>query len=240
MNDSTIVPLYQQVKEDIKAAIHNGKYKAKEKIPPEPALSAEYSVSRITIRRAVEELCSEGYLIKMQGRGTFVSTPRIHRKFTSTSKVESFSTTCLNQGMKPGARVVDRKIVPVRQDEKEFFGLKDDALLVYVERVRTADDLPIFLENLFLPYEEYRALLADDLTDISIFERIQEISGKFPMETVRKTLEITKATAEQSQQLGISLGEPLFFLNSYFVDKEQQPVCIGRQYYIGSRYMFEL
>lgn len=240
MNDSAIVPLYQQVKEDIKEAIHNGKYKPKEKIPSEPILSAEYSVSRITIRRAVEELCSEGYLIKMQGRGTFVSKPRIHRKFTSTNKVESFSDTCKEQGMAAGARVLDCKIVPARQDEINFFHLDPDALLVYVERVRTADGLPIFLENVFLPYEEYKGLLEMNLTDRSIFRTIREISGKFPAYTTKKTLEITKASAEQSQNLGISLGEPLFFLNSYFIDEKGNPVCIGRQYYIGSRYMFEL
>ena len=73
INDSAVVPLYQQVKDDIRAAIESGKYKTNEKIPPEPELSAEYSVSRITVRRAVEELCAEGYLVKMQGRGTFVS-----------------------------------------------------------------------------------------------------------------------------------------------------------------------
>jgi GntR family transcriptional regulator len=78
--DHVALPLYQQVKEDIKAAIENGRYKPQEKIPAEPELSAEYSVSRITVRRAIEELCSEGYLVKMQGRGTFVSSPRIHRK----------------------------------------------------------------------------------------------------------------------------------------------------------------
>ena len=74
MNERTAVPLYMQIKEDIKAAIQQGVYKAKEKIPTEPELSAEYSVSRITVRRAIEELCGEGYLIKRQGLGTFVST----------------------------------------------------------------------------------------------------------------------------------------------------------------------
>ena len=59
INDSAVVPLYQQVKDDIRAAIESGKYKTNEKIPPEPELSAEYSVSRITVRRAVEELCAE-------------------------------------------------------------------------------------------------------------------------------------------------------------------------------------
>ena len=54
MPDSNVVPLYQQIKEDIKAAIEGGKYKPNEKIPAEPELSAEYSISLITVRRAVE------------------------------------------------------------------------------------------------------------------------------------------------------------------------------------------
>ena len=115
INDSAVVPLYQQVKDDIRAAIESGKYKTNEKIPPEPELSAEYSVSRITVRRAVEELCAEGYLVKMQGRGTFVSKPRIHRKFTSGRGTASFTETCKENGMVPGARLLNRQIVPVRK-----------------------------------------------------------------------------------------------------------------------------
>ena len=91
MAEMVSVPLYQQIKEDIKAAIQSGKYKPKEKIPPEPALSEEYSVSRITVRRAVEELCSEGYMTKMQGRGTFVYTKRIKRKYTGDDNVEGYT-----------------------------------------------------------------------------------------------------------------------------------------------------
>ena len=110
INDSAVVPLYQQVKDDIRAAIESGKYKTNEKIPPEPELSAEYSVSRITVRRAVEELCAEGYLVKMQGRGTFVSKPRIHRKFTSGRGAASFTEICKENGMVPGARLLNRQI----------------------------------------------------------------------------------------------------------------------------------
>ncbi len=62
--------------------------KTNEKIPPEPELSAEYSVSRITVRRAVEELCAEGYLVKNAGAGgTFVSKPRIHRKLPAAEEL---------------------------------------------------------------------------------------------------------------------------------------------------------
>ena len=48
-----------------------------------------------------------------------------------------------------------------------------------------------------------------------------------------------RATAEQAQLLNLSLGEPLLYLNAYFHDQYDHPLCIGRQYYIGSRYMFE-
>lgn len=239
INDSAVVPLYQQVKDDIRAAIESGKYKTNEKIPPEPELSAEYSVSRITVRRAVEELCAEGYLVKMQGRGTFVSKPRIHRKFTSGRGAASFTETCKENGMVPGARLLNRQIVPVRKDEEAFFHVGPDALLIYIQRLRTADGQPIFLENLFLPYEPYKSLMSENLNDVSMFDAIERISGLRPATTSCQRIEAVRASAEQAQLLNLSLGEPLLYLNAYFHDQYDHPLCIGRQYYIGSRYMFE-
>lgn len=240
MPENNLVPLYQQVKEDIKAAIESGKYKPKEKIPAEPELSAEYSVSRITVRRAVEELCNEGYLVKMQGRGTFVSTPRIHRKMAGGNRMESFSKTCRDTGMTPGARLLDRQIVPMRADEREFFGSDEDGLLLYIQRVRTADGQPIFEENLFFPYDEFKELMHAEWNDTSAFANIHTVSGRWSDDTQRRTIEVTRASAEQAQTLNVPLGDPLLFMNVYFLDQQRKPLCIGRQYYVGSRYMFEL
>ena len=225
MPENTCVPLYQQIKEDIKSAIERGKYKPKEKIPPEPELSAEYSVSRITVRRAVEELCNEGYLVKMQGRGTFVSTPRIHRKMTGGNRMESFSKTCREYGMEPGARLLDRKIVPVREDEKAFWGCEEETLLLYIQRVGTADVIPLMQANWY---------------NTSAFAAIEEVGGRRVTDTSRRTIEIARASSEQASALNVPLGEPLLFLNCYFIDQNQKPLCIGRQYYVGSRYMFEM
>lgn len=240
MRENVYVPLYQQVKEDIKTAIENGKYKTKERIPSEQELSAEYSVSRITIRRAVEELCGEGYLTKMQGRGTFVSSPRIHRKISASNRLESFTKSCQDNGMTAGAKLLDRKIVPARQDESEFLGLAPDELLLYIQRLRTADNLPVFIENIFLPYTHYKDLMNMSLENNSIFSVIADVCGQQVSDTSRRTIEIARASAEQAQQLSVPLGEPLLHLNCYFVDQNGRPICIGRQYYIGSRYMLEM
>jgi GntR family transcriptional regulator len=109
-----------------------------------------------------------------------------------------------------------------------------------VERLRTADNLPIFLENMFFPYQTYRGLMTEDLNNRSIFQVMKQIDGRTVNDTSRRTLEIAKASPKQAQKLGISTGEPLLFMNCYFIDQEGHPLCIGRQYYVGSRYMFEL
>ena len=85
MDDAS--PLFEQIKEDIKSKIQRGIYSPGAKIPTEVELIAEYDVSRITIRRAVEELCKEGYLEKNQGRGTYVKNKKIFRKITSIFQI---------------------------------------------------------------------------------------------------------------------------------------------------------
>ena len=77
-------------------------------------------------------------------------------------------------------------------------------------------------------------------SDCSAFALIEEVGGRRIADTSRRTIEIARASAEQAQALGVPAGEPLLFMNCYFVDQNQKPVCIGRQYYVGSRYMFEL
>ena len=141
--------------------------------------------------------------------------------------------------MVPGARLLNRQIVPVRKDEEAFFHVGSDALLIYIQRLRTADGQPIFLENLFLPYEPYKNLMSENLNDVSMFDAIERISGLRPATAGRQRIEAVRATAEQAQLLNLSLGEPLLYLNAYFHDQYDHPLCIGRQYYIGSRYMFE-
>lgn len=235
-----VTPLYQQIFGEIKAEIDRGDYVPEEKIPSEAELSQKYGVSRITVRRAIEELCAAGYLVKHQGRGTFVSTPRINRCLLQTENAQSFTRVCVENGMTAGAHVVDRQIVPARPDEAEFLGLDVDALLLYIQRIRTADGQPIFEENVFLPYEGYQELRTRSLEDASLFDAIAEVGGRRPVHTPYRTVEAVRATSAQASRLAISANDPLLLLNVNFADEQGEPVCIGRQYYVGSRYRFVL
>lgn len=233
--------LYQQIYEDIRSSIEMGTYKPGDKIPSEQELCGEFGASRITVRRAVEELCNNGFLIKRQGIGTFVSKTRFSRQLRRTGNgLVSFTTLCREQGLVPGAKLIDRQIVPIRGDEQRFFGLGSDALLLYVHRVRTADDVPIYEENIFLPYEEHRGLMSAELTDVSIFDAIEGVSGRRPVTNNHLTIEAVAASQEQASLLQVPAKAPLLYMNSFFLDSDDKPIAIARQYYVGSRYAFDV
>lgn len=142
---------------------------------------------------------------------------------TGGNKMESFSKTCRESGMVPGARLLDRKIVPVREDEKAFFGCSEDDLLLYIKRVRTADGRPIFEENLFFPYQEFKSLMQMEWNDTSAFETIRGLTGRWPVDTAHRTIEVTRASAEQAQELNVPGRSAAFPERLFFGPERQTP-----------------
>lgn len=240
LSEGALTPLYQQVMDDIKDNIESGRYREGEKIPSETELSQAYSVSRITIRRAVEELSEEGYLTKRQGKGTFVNRPKLARKIFQTSEVQSFTQTCREAGRVPGARLLGCETTDARPAEREFLGLPEGARLVHVKRLRTADGIPIMVENNFFPLDGFAFLLNARLEDCSIFDLVASETGRRPEGDDLCTLEIVRAGSDVARHLGVPMGEPLFYEHVNFVDGEGRPLLIGKQYIVGSLFVFSI
>lgn len=237
LDDNSLTPLYQQVLEDIKAAITAGVYLPGNRIPSEPELSELYSVSRVTVRRAIEELVGEGYLTRRQGKGTYVNERKMARKLRQTSEVQSFTDLCASMGMTAGAHVLERRIVPARSEEQRFFG-PSCSQLVFVSRVRTADGVPIMEEDNYLPLEGFSFLLDAQLEDVSIFGLIRDTTGREIAHNSESTIEIALASAAMAQTLKIGPGDPLFYEHVLFTDQNGLPTCVSKKYLVGSRYLF--
>ena len=238
--DVPAVPLYQQVMDDLKGEIARGVYPAGSRIPSEMELAKSYGVGRITVRRAIEELSRAGYLSRQQGRGTFVCAPKLKRKIRQKDDVQSFSDACRVNGMEPGARVISRKILPADSTEAQFFGVPVGTDLICVERVRTADGVPVMLENNIYVYEDNAYLSTAPLSNQSIFEFVRNQTGRMPAFTDPCTLEIACASPEVARLLAVPVGEPLFYMEAFFFDEQRRPFIIGRQRIVGSRYVFDI
>ena len=237
------IPLYQQVIDIIKNEINSGAYKAGARIPNEFELAESYKVGRVTVRRAIEELVQQGYLTKRQGKGTFVNAPKLKRKIRQKGDVQSFTEGCAANDMVPGARLVSRTVVAATHEDAAFFGVEPGCELILVERVRTADGIPVMLENnaFVLADHPYLQTLADeDLTDNSIFALVAEHSGRAPLKSDPCTVEIALADAQVALLLEVPVGEPLFYMEAYFTDEDERPLLLGRQKIVGSRYVFDI
>ncbi len=211
--DVSLTPLFQQVMDSIKDDVDSGKYQTGDRIPSEDELSEMFSVSRITVRRAVSELVDRGYLTKVRGKGTFVNRPKLARKICQTSEIQSFTETCAEAGRVAGATVLGVEVVEARASEAEFLGVEQGSKLVHVKRVRTADGVPIMLER---------------------------ETGRRPTSDVKCTLEIAHASSKAAEDLKVSVGEPLFLETIHFLDQDGKPLMIGRQYIVGSLYIFNI
>ncbi len=221
------VPLYQQVMDDLKGEIARGVYASGSRIPSEMELAKYYGVGRITVRRAIEELSRAGYLSRQQGRGTFVCAPKLKRKIVQKGDVQSFSEGCAANDMVAGARLVSRTVVAATREDAAFFGVEPGCELIVVERVRTADGVPVMLENnaFVLPTIPIcRRLPTRTSRTIPSLRSLPSI-GRAPLKSDPCTVEIALADAQAAPLLEVPVGEPLFYMEAYFTDADGRPCC---------------
>lgn len=162
---NSVIPLYEQIVEYLRKDIAANTFGRNGKIPTEAELSEKYGVSRITVRRAVDELVNQGLVEKKQGKGTFVTAPRFSRRLDSGTL--SFSEMCEANGLVPGAKILETGIViPKSASVREQLRLKDGESAVLISRLRTGSGKPLAYEESYYPME-YSDLLSIDLEHMS-------------------------------------------------------------------------
>src|SRR3954466_1302687 len=105
-------------------------------LPPEPVLSSEYGVSRITLRRAVDGLVADGHLVREQGRGTYVTRPGIRHEYRESfvHRIAGFSSVMTEQGAQVGVSVLTQRVVPAPAPVAVELSLDGTADVVELER----------------------------------------------------------------------------------------------------------
>ncbi|WP_097003778.1 GntR family transcriptional regulator [Lacrimispora amygdalina] len=232
-------PLYAQLMKEIKDLIQKGEYEAGDQIPTEIELSEKYQVSRITVRRTIEELCTQGILVKRQGKGTFVEAPKIYRKVEKDNNM-SFSESCRANGRKPASHVIACHFVEAEERQNEFLKLTDDKRLYHIERVLSADDLPIIYEQIYIPAIRVPDLQVEKLENGSLFQLLAEDYQITEFAKGRSTIEVRTASKPIADYLKMNVGEPVMILKSYMNDEEEKPLYISYEIIVGSRYRISI
>ena len=133
------LPLYFQLREELLEEIRKKGLKPGDRLPTEAALERRYRVSATTIRRALNDLAAEGLVRRIQGKGTFVGTPKIHHE----PLLRSFTELLLSQGYMPEHRLLESSVEPAPIDVAGDLGIEEGASCRYLRRLHLADGEPI-------------------------------------------------------------------------------------------------
>ena len=174
--------LYYQLREKLAKQIANHHWKPGEKIPSEAELCGTYDVSRITVRKAIEDLVRSGQLVKYQGKGTFVTNVSMEHKL---SKFYSFSEELTQSGMTERAQVLSFDVIGATEELSEKLSIEENEQVFMVKRLRTADEMPYTVEISYIPYAICKGLTAENITKKGLYNSMRSLDV-FPERIIEK------------------------------------------------------
>lgn len=233
VNKYNSVPIYQQIKEMLVQDINSGKLRPHTKVPSEYELSRLYEVSRMTINKVMSELTREGLLYRRQGKGTFVSQKKMDHWFF---RAASFKEDMIQRGLEPKTVVLEKKIVAPSPEVIKKLEIKSSDKVIFVKRLRYANNEPIMLESRFLNYTYCKRILDEPLETESIHNLLIQ-KYDLPLTKATQYLEAVKINFEESKYFDIQPGEPGFLL-SRVTFTASRPITWVKYIYRGDRYRF--
>lgn len=199
-------------------------------IPSERQLSADFGVSRLTVRAALDELAREGYLVRRRGSGTYVQQPKISQQLTMTS----FSEDMRRRGMTPSSRTLSlsRELAGARLGR--FLNVSPGEEIVLVKRLRLADGVSMAIETLHIPSSIVPGVQPHDLEG-SFYELLRARYG-IEIAAATQTIEPTVTNEDESAALGVPLHSPAFLFERTSHDAGGRTLEFVHSIYRGDRY----
>jgi GntR family transcriptional regulator len=200
-------------------------------IPSERQLSAEFGVSRLTVRAALEDLAREGYLVRRRGSGTFVSEPKITQELTMTS----FTDDMRRRGMRPSSKTLELRIAPAGARLGRLLRVSPSEPVVIARRLRLADGESMAIETLHVREAHVRGLTKSDLDEHSFYEILADRYG-IVIVGGEQTIEPTVTDEDESAALGVPLHSPAFRFERVTHSQTGEIVEFVESVYRGDRY----
>jgi GntR family transcriptional regulator len=229
LDESSSLPLYQQLQRVLRNAIEKRLVAPDDALPPERDMAEELSVSRITVRKAIDGLVEEGLLVKRQGAGTFVCA-RVEKNF---AKLTSFSEDMRARGRNPRSVWLTKAAGTVTPEESLTLRSSPGTPVFRFHRIRYADDAPMAIE--------YATVLADclpsvDAVESSLYEALEQTDNR-PVRALQR-LRAVLFTAEQAKLLKAQERDAGLLVARVGYLKDGRAVEFSQSYYRGDIYDF--
>lgn len=223
-----MVAKYEEVLKDLSQSI--SEMQPGERIAGEQALAAQYGVSAMTVRRALQVLIQAKRIVGVRGRGTFVAQPTVTKRMVMASFTDSMKAA----GMTAHARVLSASIGPATPEAAADLGIHKTDQIVTIERLRFGDDTALSIDRTVLNAASVPGLLGEDLTG-SLYDLLYR---KYGMNLSRAESRVSAVLpdTEQAALLKIAATQPCLRVHSRSITEEGTIAEQTTSLYRGDRY----
>lgn len=228
-----MTPKYLNIIQYFAQKIENGELQNGDKLPTEEEICNFFNVSRITARQALNELTKEGYIVKKQGKGSYVSTSKMKMQLNS---LQGFTEEMRSKGLVPSSKLVSVDICNPSIEIAEKLRIDTSVKVYNICRLRYANDTALSLENAFIPFYLCPDIERYDLTG-SLYKILHDnynISIKKATQCIEAGL-IDKCTAKL---LEVKAGTQALIIERVTYLTNDIPFEYVKSVYRGDKYKF--
>jgi len=220
---SSPIPLYYQIKLNLKRFIEDNKLKPNDPLPPEEELAKYYKVSRLTVRQAMQELVKEGLIYRIQGKGTYVAE---NKMISDLSHLTGFSEEMEKIRKKAWSKVLTNKLVKPPEKVADAFHISGEAKVLLLSRLRYEGDRPRSIENAYLNISKYpilRKISQYDMSTKSLYKLLKDEFSIYPT-FAEEEIEVVHAEESVAKILGIKEGDCVLSIVRITFSQEKIPI----------------
>ena len=225
--------LYVQIYTIIKEKIEKGDWTAGTQIPTEDELCKTYDVSKATVRIAISELGRDGFLVRKQGKGTFVTYSMPHLGVDMKTRL---TENMFGEGVKVKKEILVKGVKAPSGEIKEYLKTGEDVYYVLCKRV--VDGEPAYLEESFFPLFMFPDIEAEDICQTSFYQLAQE-NANMKIAKVIQTIEVTEISGDAADILKVKSGSAALLMHRLIVSSSGTPIAYARMLGSGRTYKIQ-
>jgi len=235
--EKTTIPLYFQLEQIIKSKIITGEYIPGEQIPTEKDLCETYKVSNITARQAILNLVKEGLLIRIPGKGTFVTEEITN---INTLQLRGSINDLITNGLKTQeVKVLSIKRIKAPKRVAKILNLEEDTEVIQVRRTRNDKHSPVSYILNYLPLEIGERIKKEDLQIYPMLKILRD-QFKIPLRSGMQYIEAIIADYDIASALSVNITSPILYIETIVFERRKRPVEFVQTFIRPDRYKYSV
>jgi GntR family transcriptional regulator len=233
---SSKTPLHQHISDWIKQEIRFKRLQIDDKIPSENELAQQFSVSRLTVRRALQTLEQENLIFRSQGLGAFVKAPISRKRMVN---LNSFHEDLSQAGIIPSNEIVFEGLVLPPPHISSLLGIEEQKKVFRIDRIRFGSARPFAFDKTWIPAFYGQLIVDADLSKQSIFELLEK-EYEIAIEKGCQRFDAAIADEHLAKHLDVAVNTPLLVIKRLIYTTSGKVIYYQQRYLRTDRFSYEM